>query len=57
MKPLLTVEAFYVIIGAVFASMAGQVALDKTHARRWGTALFWGLLAVTYLFGRQLPPA
>ena len=57
MKPLLTVEAFYVLIGAVFAFMAGQVALDRAHARRWGTALFWGLLAVTYLFGKLLPPA
>ncbi len=57
MKTLITVEAFYVIIGAVFASMAAQVVADRTHARRWGTALFWGLLAVTYLFGKLLPPA
>lgn len=57
MKTLITVEAFYVIIGAVFASMAAQVVADRTHARRRGTALFWGLLAVTYLFGKLLPPA
>lgn len=57
MKPLLTIEVFYVIIGAVFAFMAAQVALDKAHGKRWGTALFWGLLAVTYLFGKMLPPA
>jgi len=41
MKALITVEAFYVIIGAVFAFMAAQVVTDRTHARRWGTALFW----------------
>ncbi len=54
MKPWLTVELFYVLIGAIFAFMAGRTAL---HGRRWGSALFWGLLAVTYLFGKVLPPA
>jgi uncharacterized membrane protein len=57
MKPLLTVELFYVLIGAVFAFIAGRIALDRTHGKRWGSALFWGLLAVTYLFGKVLPPA
>ena len=54
---LITLEAFYVLIGAVFASVAGRIALDREHRRRWGSALFWGLLAVTYLFGKVLPPA
>ena len=53
---LLTIEVFYVIIGAVFAFIAGRIALDRQHGRRWGSALFWGLLAVTYLFGKVLPP-
>ncbi len=56
MKPLLTVEAFYFLIGAVFAFMAVQVGADRAHARRLGTCLFWGLLAVTYVFGKLLPP-
>jgi len=57
MKPLLTTEIFYAVIGAIFAFVAGRIAVDRTHAKRWGSALFWGLLAVTYLFGKQLPPA
>lgn len=57
MKPWLTVELFYVLIGAVFAFIAGRIALDRSHGKRWGSALFWGLLAVTYLFGKVLPPA
>jgi uncharacterized membrane protein len=56
MKPLITVELFYILIGAVFAFMAGRIALDRRRARRWGAALFWGLLAVTYIFGKALPP-
>jgi uncharacterized membrane protein len=57
MKPLLTTEIFYAIIGAIFAFVAVRIGVDRTHVKRWGSALFWGLLAVTYLFGKQLPPA
>lgn len=59
MKPtaLISIEWFYVLIGAVFAFMAVRIAADRTHGKRWGSALFWGLLAVTYLFGKVLPPA
>ena len=56
MKPLVTVEIFYALIGAMFAFIAARVALNRTHGRHWGTALFWGLLAITYLFGKVLPP-
>ena len=57
MTPLLTTEFFYGLIGLVFAAMAGRIALDRSHPRRWGSALFWGILAVTYLFGKVLPSA
>ena len=53
---LLDVEVFYGVIGAVFAFVAVQVARDRGHARRWGTAAFWGLLGAVYVFGRVLPP-
>ena len=58
MKPeaLIHLEMFYAIIGAVFAFMAVQIMRDEKHAHRWGSALFWGLLAFTYLFGKVLPP-
>jgi uncharacterized membrane protein len=57
MTQLITVEAFYVIMGLVFAFMAVRIMLDQRHGKRWGSALFWGLLAATYLFGKMLPPA
>ena len=56
MKPILTIELFYVLIGAVFAFMAGRIALKRTGARRWGSVLFWGLLGITYIFGKLLSP-
>lgn len=56
MKPFVTVEIFYVLIGAMFAFIAARIVLDPRHGRRWGSALFWGLLAITYLFGKVLPP-
>ena len=54
--PLITVEMFYAIIGLVFAFIAARLLRDRGHGKRWGSALFWGLLAVTYLFGKVLPP-
>jgi uncharacterized membrane protein len=59
MKPttLITLEFFYGLIGAIFAFMAVRIAVDRSHPRRWGSALFWGLLALTYLLGKVLPPA
>ncbi len=56
MKPLLTNEVFYVVIGVIFALVAGRIARDRQHPRRWGSMLFWALLAVTYVFGKNLPP-
>ena len=56
MSPLLTVEFFYGVTGAVLALVAGRIALDAGHPKRWGSALFWGLLAVVFIFGKILPP-
>jgi len=54
---LLSLEVFYVIAGVFLLLVAGGIATDRTHPKRWGSALFWGLLAVTFLAGKSLPPA
>ncbi|MBI3886336.1 MAG: DUF979 family protein, partial [Opitutae bacterium] len=54
--PLITVEAFYTVIGLIFAFIAVRLVRDRENGKRWGSALFWGLLVVTYLFGKVLPP-
>jgi len=53
---LLNLEVFYVIAGLFLLLVAGRIATDRTHPKRWGSALFWGLLAVTFLVGKSLPP-
>ncbi|HWA85061.1 MAG TPA: DUF979 domain-containing protein [Opitutus sp.] len=52
---LITLETFYLLIGLVFALVAGGCALDRSHPRRWGSAIFWGLLAIVFGFGKYLP--
>lgn len=54
--PLLTLETLYVICGAVLFVVAARVAIDREHPKRWGSALFWCLLAVVFVFGKILPP-
>ena len=56
MTPLITLETFYALAGVFLALVAGRIALDASHPKRWGSALFWGLLAVVFLAGKSLPP-
>ena len=55
---VLNLELFYGLSGAVLAALAGLIAVDRSHPHRWGSALFWGGLAVAIgagkLFGRGL---
>jgi uncharacterized membrane protein len=52
---LVTIEAFYVIVGIILLLVAGRIAADAAHPKRWGSALFWALLSVTFLFGKAIP--
>ncbi len=52
---LLTLDLFYVIAGVFLLLVAGRIAFDPTHPKRWGSALFWGVLAITFIFGKSLP--
>lgn len=53
---LLNVETFYFVAGVFLLLVAARIALDQSHSKRWGSALFWGLLAVVFLAGKSLPP-
>jgi uncharacterized membrane protein len=51
---VIRLEAIYLLLGAVLAAMAVLGALDHSNPRRFAAATFWGLLAVSFLFGSRL---
>ena len=53
---LLSLDLFYIVAGIFILLVAGRAARDRAHPKRWGTAAFWGLLALTFLAGKALPP-
>lgn len=53
---LITVEFFYSACGVVFAVVAAGIARDPRHPKRLGSAAFWGMLAVVFVFGKVIPP-
>lgn len=55
MQPLLSLEWFYALCGFVLAVVGARIALDPAHPRRWGSAVFWLLLAVIFVAGKWLP--
>ncbi len=51
---MITIEAVYIVGGAFFAVIALLSLVDTTNRRRAINALFWGLLAISFLFGSRL---
>jgi len=54
---MIGLEALYVIAGVFFAAIAGLSVRDKTNPKRWKNTAFWGLFAMSFLFGSRLPDA
>lgn len=52
---VITVEACYAVVGVYLFVVAARIAGDAGHPRRRGSALFWALLAVTFLGGTRIP--
>jgi uncharacterized membrane protein len=53
---LFDLDHFFLIAGLYLALTAVQVARDASHPRRWGSVLFWALLASVFAGGDLLPP-
>jgi uncharacterized membrane protein len=51
---VITLNAAYTLAGLMFAVIAVLSARDRANARRFRNTLFWGLLAVSFLFGNRL---
>jgi len=54
---ILSIQHLYLLVGAILAATAIMTLADRAHPRRYTSALFWGLYAVVFLAGDQLPPA
>ena len=51
---MITLQWIYVLAGAVFLAFSGFSVTDRENPRRFKNAAFWGLLAVSFLFGGYL---
>ncbi len=51
---MIGLEALYLIGGAFFAAIAVLSARDRSNPKRWKNTAFWGLFAVSFLFGSHL---
>ena len=48
-------DVLYILAGALFAVFAVATLLDATNPKRFTSAAFWGLFAVSFLAGSHLP--
>jgi uncharacterized membrane protein len=48
---MISLHWLYVLAGAVFAGFALGCARDATNPKRWGNAVFWTLLTLSFWFG------
>jgi uncharacterized membrane protein len=51
---MIRIGAVYILAGLMFAAVAVLSARDRQSAKRIGNTVFWGLLAVSFLFGDRL---
>jgi uncharacterized membrane protein len=51
---MITLDYFYFVAGLLFAAFSILSLLDPANPKRLGNAAFWGLLAVSFLFGSRL---
>jgi len=48
---MITLTHLYILAGLFFAAVAILSVIDPTNPKRFRTAVFWGLLAISFLFG------
>ncbi|WP_437606452.1 DUF979 domain-containing protein [Sorangium sp. So ce834] len=51
---MITLDIGYLAAGLFFAAASALSAVDRENPKRWKNALFWGLLATSFLFGARL---
>lgn len=53
---MITLEFVYILMGLMMAGVAIVNLRDRTSAKRYNNAAFWGIYATTFLVGSHLPP-
>ncbi|MBI3677879.1 MAG: DUF979 domain-containing protein [Proteobacteria bacterium] len=48
---MITLQAVYALAGIAFAAFSILSVRDRSNSKRFGNVAFWGLLAVSFLFG------
>ena len=52
---MITAEWIYWLLGAFFFLVGVEIALDRTHRKRWTNAAFWCLLGASLCYGSFIP--
>lgn len=53
---IISIQYFYWLAGALLLITAGMIASDRSHPKRWTSALFWALFSMVFLIGDRLSP-
>lgn len=51
---MIGIDFVFTLVGLLFAAVAALSALDRANPKRFGNAGFWGLLALSLLFGGRI---
>jgi len=56
---IITLDQIYAVTGAFLLVFTVLTVLDKklTEKLKWGTAAFWGLYGISFVWGKEIPPA
>ncbi len=52
---IVSIQYLYYLIGAILLITALMTLADKAHPKRYTSAVFWGIYALVFLIGEQLP--
>lgn len=52
---IISIQYLYWLAGVLLLITAGMILMDRSHPKRWSSALFWLLFAIPFLIGERLP--